>query len=307
MAVSKPGWHLARRSDISEVAWKALLDRSPDHAIFSQLWLLDAVGEDSVYAAIYDDYQAGVPLMVAKKGCFTLALAPLWVSYLGPLGNLANQEVFCQLQRFLKTRFTLYALPMAPEASHLPKYYARPTFILDLSRYTQPEKHHQRQLRKAKESGLIVRERGDAEAFTDFFWNIRGGRVPGFKPYHRERLLSLTQEAIKMRSGYCAEAITEQGEVVAMVYFLLRGSTAYFLDGTANEQGRSCGAMFLLIHEGLIRHKESGIKHVDFCGSKDPGVARFYKGFGADMIEVPLLTGGWLWPFLPVQLRKRFL
>lgn len=308
MAASKRGWHLARRSDISEVAWNALLDRSPDHAVFSRLWLLDAVGEDSVYAAIYGDYEAAVSLMVAKKGFFNLALAPLWVSYLGPLGNLTNQDVFRQLPRFLKTYFAVYALPMSPEEiAYLPKYYGRPTYVLNLNSYTQPVKHHQRQLRKAKENGLMVRDSGDAETFTEFFWNIRGGRVPAFKSYHKARLLRLTREALNMGCGYCAEAINGRGEILAVAFFLRSGNTAYFLDGTANEQGRSCGAMFLLMHRELLRHKESGLSRVDFCGSKDPGVARFYKGFGANMKEVPVLTGGWLWPFLPVQLRKRFL
>lgn len=307
MAVSKPGWQLAGRNEISEKAWNALLDNSPDYALFSRLWFLDAVGESSVYAAVYGNYETAVPLLVAKKGFLRLALAPLWIPYSGVLGNRPSAEIWNRLKNFLKLHFAVYALPLAPETWYGSVQYARPTYILDLPTYSQPEKHHLRQIQKAVRSGVNVREKGDAEAFTEFYWNTRGHKAPGFKPYHRERLLCLTREALMRGYGFCIEATNGRDETVAAAFFLRSSSTAYFLDGTANEMGRSSGAMFRLIHEGLLQLKEKGVIRVDFCGSKDPGVARFYKGFGAEKADVPLLAGGWLWFFLPVQLRERFL
>lgn len=307
MAASKQFWHLTDRRGISEERWSALVGASQDYAVFCNTWFLDAVSEGRWQALIWGDYEAAVPFIYVSKAGLLIALAPLWAMYLGPLGHSLNAAASESLKKILHRRFGVYSLPMGASHTLFRATEVRPTYVLDLSAYSEPGSHHRRHVQKAKKNQLHFIDLLESQVFAEFFWEHRGRLAPGFKDYHQKYLLKLTDEAMKRECGLCCGAASQTGELQAAAFLIRNGTTAYYLDGTSDESGRASGAMFWLIHQAAFLLQAQGVHHLDFCGSRNQGVARFYKGFGAELRHYPLLTGGWLWFLLPGKLRKRFL
>ena len=68
--------------------------------------------------------------------------------------------------------------------------------------------------------------------------------------------------------------------LIAGALFIRDLNKLYFLFSGNNQQARETGSMFLLIDK-YIRQNCSRNFTLDFCGSNDENVARFYRGFGA--------------------------
>ena len=67
---------------------------------------------------------------------------------------------------------------------------------------------------------------------------------------------------------------------MAGAYFVKAGGRLIFLKGLANEQGRNLRAMPMLIDRVIEAHAGASLI-LDFAGSNDEDLARFYRGFGA--------------------------
>ena len=76
----------------------------------------------------------------------------------------------------------------------------------------------------------------------------------------------------------------DHGDVIAATLFLRHGSSAtYYLSWTTS-LGRERNAAHLLLWQGLLQLRETGVKWLDLGGmdARAPGLARFKPGLGAD-------------------------
>ncbi len=79
---------------------------------------------------------------------------------------------------------------------------------------------------------------------------------------------------------------SEHNSLVAAAIFVRDNRRFTFLFSGLNEEGKESGAMVYLLDSFIEEHAEDKMI-LDFEGSMDPNLARFYKSFGAQLIHYP--------------------
>lgn len=75
-------------------------------------------------------------------------------------------------------------------------------------------------------------------------------------------------------------AYNHVGEMIAGVFSLQGNGRATFIFSGNSEQGKEYGGLPALLNK-YMKEAPATVKIFDFEGSDDPGLARFYGGFGA--------------------------
>lgn len=146
------------------------------------------------------------------------------------------------------------------------------------------QKNHQRNLTIAQKHGVICKP-------------ITGAiHHQFFEKHFAERNEKLSTKYIKFVKNifeiknpdlvWLHEGAFVEQQLIAAASWLRCKNTDYYLLATTNQDARKCGAAFALVHQhatnALIK-----IEKIDFEGSKNQGVARFYQGFGAQKVVYP--------------------
>lgn len=107
-----------------------------------------------------------------------------------------------------------------------------------------------------------------------------GKLYPGIRKVNYERLLCLLERAATEGFADVRAVRAGNGDIIASACFLKDFERFVFYFSANTEEGRRQGAMFFLI-DGFIREHAGTRMLLDFNGSVNPKMARFYKGFGA--------------------------
>ena len=102
-------------------------------------------------------------------------------------------------------------------------------------------------------------------------------------------------------------AYPPDGKLCAAVFLLFDRSRIIFHFAASDSKARESGAMFLMIDSFIKEHAGQTLT-LDFEGSNDPNVARFYKSFGATechYYKVTLNRLPWI-AKMAVYFKKRF-
>jgi lipid II:glycine glycyltransferase (peptidoglycan interpeptide bridge formation enzyme) len=81
-------------------------------------------------------------------------------------------------------------------------------------------------------------------------------------------------------------AYSETNDLCAGAFFVYSNKKVIFYFSATDETAKANGAMPLLIDHFIRKHANAHIT-LDFEGSNDPGLARFYKSFGANEVTYP--------------------
>lgn len=275
------------RDHIDEAKWTACAASCPQtDSICARPWYLDGCGEWD--ALVEDDYRAVLPLFRHKKWGVHYIYPPFFTGQLGILGQpAAGIPAWLQAipRRFLRSEILLNASNGRPEQWQ-GKVITHQTFLLDLQtsydhlrgNYSQ---NHLRNLKKAEEAGLRIVREVPQEAVIRMFREHRGReRKVGYreKDYQRlSRLLETLDRHHAMESWGVTDA---QGILCAAAFFPFLPHRYTFLFSGRNSASGENRAMFFLA-DRFIRSHAGSAAILDFNGSNNPAVARFYSGFGA--------------------------
>lgn len=105
----------------------------------------------------------------------------------------------------------------------------------------------------------------------------RQGRPLPFSP---ELLGRIHDAAARREVGQVLTAVDERGRAHASLLLVWDEQRAYYLTGGADPELRSSGAQSLLLWEAIKRAAKTSAAF-DFEGSMTEGIARFFRGFGA--------------------------
>ena len=143
--------------------------------------------------------------------------------------------------------------------------------------YSDNIKRNVNKARKA-EVRVAVQNTG-LDALIDMFRENRGQRITGLSADYYLILKNIVIAALKRR---CCEIwkVYHQDELVAGAVFIKTGGRAIFLFSAISAPARDIGAMPLLIDSFIQDNVRAGVV-LDFEGSNDANLARFYRGFGA--------------------------
>ena len=145
------------------------------------------------------------------------------------------------------------------------------------------DKKMQRDIRQAQRKYRIV-EVTDQEAFTrQAIGHLEERRVGNLAAY-RQALMNILGEYQGSDRLQARLAVDEQGKTVAGALFVADADSVYYLTAfrdtrISNNQGNS-----LLVWQGIEWALKTG-RIFDFEGSSIPGVATYFKRFGAEQIQ----------------------
>lgn len=247
---------------------------------------LDRVTGGQWNCLVLDDYRAVLPLPYNRKlfGLLQVYQPPL-CQQLG-VGGSDNRELVQILLSSIPSRYRRVHLPLRAGQQPKTDYFAtRTNLVLDLQRpYAEIAsgygKSLRKRLRRATEEGHYS-PGGDPTALVDLYRQQIGGRLAW--PSARYRLVSeLIEAELATGRGFIATVQAPDGTISATGFFLRRGGRVVNLFGASSERGRATYAMHLLLDRVIAAHAQGAFGVFDFEGSDIPGVAAFFRSFGAE-------------------------
>jgi Acetyltransferase (GNAT) domain len=304
-----------KHPDIDKLKWDECINRSINGIVYAHSWYLDIVcpGWD---ALVEDDYISVFPLTHDRKFGISYLYQPYFTQKLGLFTS--NHLTESLVHDFLnsipgKFRFAeIHLNSMNKVDPIVHRVSVRVNLELDLiNTYENIRKKYdhnvKRNLKKAFDSSITIRRKVEPDELITLFSENYGKKEKKLKFRHYEVLRKLMIYCLKKRSGMMMGACLPYGKLCAAVFFLLDQSRIIFHFAASDSQARESGAMFLLI-DSFIRDHAGQALTLDFEGSNDPNVARFYKSFGAiecNYLKVNINRLSWITK-KAVYFKKRF-
>lgn len=283
--MSNPDIRFVKNKDIDYSKWDQCIALSSIPLLYAQSWYLDLISPewDALVAA---DYEFVMPLTIKQKLGISFLLQPIYAQQQGifPETDQVTQNAFLStlLDQFKYITIHLNASHFEP----FPEGFildTRENFILDLSHSiaglrSNYSKHTRRQIRKAQDNKVSVIK----GLQTSEYFGLKSSAA-------KSKPVAQTMQTLKrvMDYGYpqgnamIYGAYNEQNTLCAAALFIYWGQRVTYLNAVSNDEGKNINAMHLIVDQFIEEHSGSPLT-LDFEGSVIPGIARFYKGFGAE-------------------------
>jgi len=238
---------------------------------------------------VEEDYRTVMPLPQRKKWGVDYIFQPVFTQQLGLFGNQSlGEEVTRRFILSIPPRFRYVDLCLNTY-NQLPvmegiRVRQRLTHELDLiSGYEQIRKGYAgntvRNLKKAAKEGVFVTPHGRPEALIDAFRRHRG-RSLSYSEGDYQLLKHLIYSGLHTGRAQLYSAYSRENNFCAGLVFYRSHKKVVFLFSGSLPPARENGAMFLLFDRFIRDHAGQELV-LDFEGSSDKNLARFYRGFGS--------------------------
>lgn len=267
-------------SNIDRKKWDESIARSACRHHYALAWHLDLVCP-GWSGLVMNDYEAVMPLPVRKKYGIRYVFQPYFSQQLGIYNEKKTGPDL--LQEFIEAvpsdiRYMEFNLNHFNEVNDLYHFKERSNFELNLSPdYAFLENNYsantRRNLRKSEKPG--INEISDISCIIELKKKFDAIRKP---PAHYNFLENWMKGILDRGMGRILKIGTEQ--LLAAVFLVQYGNRIYYMVPVSSPEGKKNSAMFFLV-DHLIRSHAGNDMILDFEGSTIPGIARFFKGFGA--------------------------
>ena len=285
---------LLKHNKIDKKRWDECIDKSFNGNIYALSWYLDIVHPEWD-ALIENDYKRVMPLTYSKKYGISYMFHPFFVQQLGVFStsqlsqNDVDKFIKAIPQQYLLTKYKLNSYNKVDYESDI--IVKHRNIELDLiydyqHLYNNYNNNTKRNLAKAEAAGLSINNNINPETIIDLFRNNRVKDVKHWKDNEYERLLDLINTAISHEHCFCTGINDTNGNAIAGAVFMHSHDRIIFLFSGSDETHKDKHALTLLL-DNVIREFSETQYTLDFEGSDNDGLARFYKGFGGDEVFYP--------------------
>ena len=136
-----------------------------------------------------------------------------------------------------------------------------------------------RNIEDAHDKSLSITEKVEPKEIIDLFRKNKGQKVKALKDENYATLLNLMNILIEKGKAILLGVEDKDKNLLTAAFFIKHPNRFIFLFSGNSEKGRECKSMFFLIDSFIEKHANSGYL-LDFEGSNDKGLTRFYAGFG---------------------------
>lgn len=281
-----------KRTELDTAKWDRCIDNAPNGLIYAYSWYLDHMAENWD-ALIWGDYQAVMPLPWKKKWGIRYLY---WVPFAQQLGVFANDRPARLLVhpaiKEVHKHFRYGDLYLNYANEGLSAAQRMTNLVLDLN---QPydtiagvyKSDLQKNLQKAaKETPAYERNiaLSTAAGYFQQSYQEQIGTITAGQYQQFEQLCRLVQQNGEL---LLRGAMDREGQWLATALLLKKGQRMYLLQSTTLPKGRKISANHWLLDQVIREFAGTGMI-LDFEGSDLPGVAHFYRNFGAR--EQPFYT-----------------
>lgn len=283
--------------EIDRTLWDGCISNALNHRVYGYSWYLDLVCDDW-NALVLDDYQAVFPLPFRRKLGLRYVYTPFFVQQLGLFCTLHEQfHLVDGFLDFIRKKYILADIYL-PEQAFPARYTvaARNNYELPLGeaypalsgRYSDNLK---RNLRNAQKHDLRILPHADPGAIVSMFRQGKGAGISHWQEVHYQRFRRLFHDLEHRGHARTWGAYTADNQLIAGVIFFFDKKHAILIFSGVSEEGKEKSGSPMII-DTLIREMAGSSMVLDFEGSMDPGLARFYASFGATVKHYWFLRTG---------------
>ncbi len=282
--------------EIDRKKWDSCIQDAFNGMVYACSWYLDIVAE-GWEALIENNYESVFPLVHGKKWGIHYLFQPAFTQQLGVFSkNLLTEKV---VEGFLlaipgKYKFAEINLntfnKVDPEKFQIDFWK---NHELDLIKaydgiFRSYSTNLRRNVRKGLKSDLSVLKSTRPEEIITLFRNNRGRDIHSLSEEHYHQLQRISYTGIYKGLIQTYAVYTSENELCAGAIFLKNKKKMIFLFSGLSSTGKEKGAMPYLIDTFIKDHAQQHLT-LDFEGSNDPDLARFYKSFGSEECFYPHL------------------
>jgi len=294
---------------IDKEKWDACIRQSFNGTIYAYSWYLDVVCEEWE-ALVEGDYERVFPINFRRKAGINIIFQPFFSQQLGLFSKTElSQDVIHSFLEAIPSKYKVIDLNLNThnKVDH-PGFEVsyQVNHELDLigdyndlrNKYS---KNTKRNLVKAESEGLSIVKGIKPDLVIDLFRQNRGKDIKVLKEHNYQKLKRLIYTCIYKGIGQVYGVYTDANVLCAGAVFLQSKKKSIFIFSGLSAEGRDKRAMFFLI-DYFIRENTNKHLTLDFDGSNDEALSRFYKGFGSTRIDFPRISRN----ILPVYLKIPF-
>jgi len=277
---------------IDKAKWDRCVEASPNGMVYGLSWYLDIVSPG--WEGLADeDYTSVFPLTCRRKLFIHYLYQPFFTQQCGLFSteqNIGEKKI----NRFLdaipeKFRLIEIQLNTGNSIQHADGFEINNRVTHHLSLAESKERLHamysqnvKRNLKKAAESSVEVTH-VEPEDVVNLFRKNRGKNIATLGRVEYETLAVLLKAAGERKLLTCLGAYDSDRRLVAGAIFLKSIHSHIFLLSGQTQEGRNIGGMSAVINSFIMGHVHENY-YLDFEGSMDPNLARFYKSFGSEEV-----------------------
>ncbi len=272
------------RPEIDEAKYNACIEYAENGLIYACSWYLDAVC-DHWDCLILEDYAMVMPLPRRTKLGMDYIYLPCWIQQLGIFySKELSAEIVMAFLKAIPEKFLLTDIFFNAHNDFYPVNQSeRINYTLELNQPYEAlkrgyNKGRQSSISKAKSRGLVCRDSLELDLLIELHQsNYDQGRARSREDLRR--LKELFVHILAREKGRLI-LVYENGQVLGGALFAMQAGRIIYLFSAVSEAGREEQAMSFLL-DSLIKEYAETANVLDFEGSMVPGIASFFRSFGA--------------------------
>jgi len=291
-------------SKIEADLWDDFVVESPQGSIYALHQSLDALCENWAAIHVYHDGQlrAVFPFQSQRKYFISYSYPPMFTQFLGLIcAKNVTEADSVQIQKlvidYFKEAFSAFSQSFSPNMNDLGiwkkegfKIETKKTYILSLGK--DPDKlfkNFSENLRRNIKKGSkrfetpVVLETSDE--LVDLFKQEKGKEIDSIRDYQYKAYSQWINHLINQNRALVFGLRSANGGLIAGVVLLIYKNQMIYSLGGVKAEWRSSGASPFIIWHGIQKAINLGAELFDFEGSVHPGIERFFKSFGSQMVN----------------------
>lgn len=286
---------------IDKSRWDDCVAHAVNGNVYAFSWYLDIVhpGWEALVEMIDGNYVTIMPITKKKKYLINYLCQPFFVQQLGVFSRQPiTEETTVAFLKSIPRKYRLVEIRLN-ENNPLPKDAKgvewHRNHLLDLNKEysllsNDYHENTKRNLKKSLNYGLTLVCDADIQEIISLFRENRGASIAHWGDAEYARLSHLTESAKASGNAfvYGVKSLNDN-EIICGALFMKSHNRITFLFSGNNALGKESQAMTFLI-DHVVREYAGQHLVLDFEGSDDENLARFYHGFGADPIMYPGFT-----------------
>jgi hypothetical protein len=274
-----------KNADINKKKWDACISNAANGLIYGYSWYLDITSKhwDGL---VLNDYEAVMPLTWNRKYGFYYLYQPFFCQSLGVFGNNITADLLKAFLEAIPSKFKFWDIYLNRGNVFKVSGYGlhlRSNYVLDLDKPFEKlaasfNSKHQASIKRAKKEGCIAKKDiplADVLALA----KKQSEKYSPIKESDYQNLSNIYQHLHK-KGNAITYGVYKKDELLASGVWLFSHKRIYYVLAGNRPEGRTSGASHFLISE-VIREYSGKDMLFDFEGSNVPGIATFFKRFGA--------------------------
>lgn len=287
-----------KRKDLDTKKYDDCIQKSIQSRLYAFSWYLDIVA-DNWDVLVLDDYKAVMPIPWKRKFGIKYVTQPYFCQQLGVFSvNEIKDDFVDEFINKIPNSFKLIAYQFNSQNRFSKKSFTRKNYLLNLqndysSIKTNYRKDRKYRINQASKLGVVIVPTSSASLIKLFkkyysFLNLTSRQY--------KKITLLINTSIKQKKGFIIGA-KHKSNVLGASFFIKEGNRVYYLFSAVSTEGKEKNVASLLINYTIKQFCNTNII-LDFEGSMTPGIASFYKSFGAELEEYQYIKVNKLYPFI---------